>query len=86
MIADYKCSVQKPNDFDEFWGAVLDEAAQIPLNAETVPLPMRSSDELETFEVFYDSLDGVRVAAWYCMPRERQGPLPAVGFHAGIPE
>ena len=83
MIADYKCSVQKPDDFDEFWGAVLDEAAQIPLNAETVPLPMRSSDELETFEVFYDSLDGVRVAAWYCVPRERRGPLPAVVFMPG---
>ncbi|MYE54763.1 MAG: acetylxylan esterase, partial [Chloroflexi bacterium] len=57
MIENYKCSVRKPDDFDEFWGNVLDEAAQIPLNAETIPLPLRSSEELETFEVIYDSLD-----------------------------
>ena len=36
VISDYKCSVRKPDDFDEFWGNVLDEAARIPLNAETV--------------------------------------------------
>ena len=83
MIENYTCSVRKPDDFDEFWGNVMDDAAQIPLNAETVPLPLRSSEELETFEVFYDSLDGVRVAAWYCLPRERQGPLPAVVFMPG---
>ncbi|MXY46294.1 MAG: acetylxylan esterase, partial [Chloroflexi bacterium] len=40
MIADYKCSVSKPDDFDEFWGNVLDEAANIPLNPETVSLPL----------------------------------------------
>ncbi|MDE2686992.1 MAG: acetylxylan esterase [Chloroflexota bacterium] len=83
MISDYKCSVSKPDDFDEFWGNVLDEAANIPLNPETVSLPLRSSDELETFEISYDSLDGVRVAAWYCVPRDRQGPLPAVVLMPG---
>lgn len=81
--SDYRCSVRKPDDFDEFWGEALDAAAQIPLNAETLPDPLRTSDELETFQVFYDSLDGVRVAAWYCVPRRREGMLPAVLFLPG---
>ena len=81
--SDYRCSVQKPADFDDFWDAVLADAAQIPLNAETVPDPLRTSDELETFQVFYDSLDNIRIAAWYCVPRERRGKLPAMVFLPG---
>ena len=45
--------------------------------------PLRTSDDIETFQVFYDSLDGVRVAAWYCVPRGRTGKLPAVLFLPG---
>ncbi len=80
---EYECSVRKPSDFDDFWDGVLRDAALIPLNAETVVDPLRTSDELETYQVFYDSLDGVRVAAWYCLPTERQGPLPVVVFMPG---
>ena len=80
---DYACSLSKPDDFDDFWDGVMQEAARIPLNAETVPDPLRTDGELETYQVFYDSLDGVRVAAWYCLPRERSGPLPAVVFMPG---
>ena len=39
---------------------------------------MRSDGEVEVFQVFYDSIDNVRVAAWYCVPRERHEPLPAI--------
>ncbi|MCH8869746.1 MAG: acetylxylan esterase [Chloroflexi bacterium] len=80
---DYRCKVRKPADFDQFWDGVLAEAARIPLNAETVSDPLRTSDDIETFQVFYDSLDGVRVAAWYCVPRNRTGRLPAVLFLPG---
>ena len=57
---DYPTKVRKPDDFDEFWSGVLDDAAKIPLNPETVPDPLRSSQDIE---VFYDSLDNVRIAA-----------------------
>ncbi|MDA0769884.1 MAG: acetylxylan esterase [Chloroflexi bacterium] len=80
---DYVCKVQKPADFDQFWDDVLGQAVLIPLNAETVADPLRTSDDIETFQVFYDSLDGVRIAAWYCVPRKRTGRLPAVLFLPG---
>lgn len=35
---------------------------QIPLNATLTPVPLRSTPEVEVFEVHYDSLDHVRVA------------------------
>ena len=75
---DYVTRVRKPADFDEFWSGVLAEAAKIPLAPETSPDPLRSSDEVEVFQVHYDSLDGVRIFAWYCLPRNRSGRLPGI--------
>ena len=68
----------RPDDFHDFWDDVKDQVAQVPLNPEVVADPLRSDDEVEVFQVFYDSLDGVRVAAWYCLPRDAKGPLPAI--------
>jgi cephalosporin-C deacetylase-like acetyl esterase len=30
---------------------------------------MRSDAEVEVFETHYDSLDGLRIAGWYCLPQ-----------------
>jgi cephalosporin-C deacetylase len=81
--ADYGTAVVKPPDFDAFWEDVLAQAAQIPLNAEVTPVPLRSTPDVEVFEVHYDSLDNVRVAGWYCLPRARKEPLPAMVFYPG---
>lgn len=74
----YGTSTQRPADFDAFWEDVLARAARIPLNASVEPVPLRSTDEVEVFEVKYDSLDGVRVACWYAKPRQHRGKLPAI--------
>ena len=76
--ADYGTSMVRPDDFDEFWQETLDRADQIPLNPSVTPLPLRSTPEVEVYEVHYDSLDGVRIAGWYCLPTQRQGKLPAI--------
>jgi cephalosporin-C deacetylase len=81
--AAYGTAVVKPADFDAFWEDVLADAAKIPLNAEVTPVPLRSTPTVEVFEVHYDSLDHVRVAGWYCLPRNRQEPLPAMVFYPG---
>lgn len=81
--ATYGTSVTKPSDFDEFWEDVSQQAAQIPLNATLTPVPLRSTDEVEVYEVTYDSLDNVRIAGWYCLPRTRKEPLPAVVVYPG---
>lgn len=79
MASDrYVSKVRKPADFDAFWQGVLQQASAIPLDAEVVPDPLRSSEDTEVYQVFYTSLDRVRVAGWYCLPRQRQGRLAAV--------
>lgn len=74
----YGTSTRRPDDFDAFWENILAQAAAIPLNPTIEPVPLRSTDDVEVFEVAYDSLDHVRIACWYCRPRERRERLPAI--------
>ena len=79
----YRTKVRKPSDFDAFWDDVLRQASAIPLDAEMIPDPLRTSDDVETFQVFYTSLDHVRIAAWYCRPVKRGERAPAIMFLPG---
>lgn len=89
---DYQSRARRPQDFDQFWDDVWSQVELVPLNPEVVADPLRSSDEIETFQIYYDSIDHVRIAGWYCLPRRRSGPLPAVllvpGYQSdpGIPK
>lgn len=75
---DYRSMVRKPDDFEAFWGDVLRQASAIALEAEVVPDPLRTSEDVEVFQVFYRSIDNVRVAAWYCRPARRMERTPAI--------
>jgi cephalosporin-C deacetylase len=79
-LAAYPSSVERPPDFDEFWAATLAEAARVPLNPTMEHVPLRSTDEVDVFEIHYDSLDRLRVAGWYCVPHASYlaPPYPAV--------
>ena len=61
--ADYQSKVNKPADFDAFWQGVIRQVEAIPLTPEMIPEPLRTSDDIEVFQVFYTSLDHVRIAA-----------------------
>ena len=74
----YVSKVVRPPDFDAFWEDVLAQAALVPMNVKVVPDKLRSADDVNVYEVFYDSLDHVRVAAWYCVPKDGRRPLPAI--------
>jgi len=86
---DYQSRVKKPADFDAFWDGVLHQGAAIPLNPEIIPDPLRTSEEVEVFQVFYTSLEHVRIAAWYCHPTRRAERTPAMlllpGYQADPP-
>src|SRR5262245_56370608 len=82
-LKTFRSSVEKPGDFDAYWDEVLRQAAAIPLDAEIVPDPLRTEDDVEVDQVFYRSLDGVRVAAWYCRPARRAARTPAIVFLPG---
>ena len=81
--AEYRSHVRKPEDFDRFWDDVLRQAAAIPLDPEIIPEPLRTSEDIEVFQVFYTSIDDVRIAAWYCRPTQREKQTPAILFLPG---
>ena len=81
--ADYQSKVNKPADFDAFWEGMLRQVETIPLSPEMMPEPLRTSDDIEVFQVFYNSLDQVRIAAWYCRPTRRAERTPAILFLPG---
>jgi cephalosporin-C deacetylase len=81
--ADYRSKVTKPADFDAFWQGVLEQAAAIPLEPEVIPEPLRTSEDVEVLQIFYNSLDRVRIAAWYCRPTRRAARTPAILFLPG---
>jgi len=73
-------SVERPADFDAFWAATLADAAAVPLNPSLAPVPLRATPEADVYEIGYDSLDGLRVSGWYCVPNERvlRPPYPGL--------
>ena len=76
--ADYITKVRKPADIDRFWEDVLAQTARIPLEPELVHDPLRSSSEVDVYQVAYTSLDRVRIAGWYALPQQRDGLLPGL--------
>lgn len=73
-----RCDVVRPADFDDFWRETLAAAERVPLNATFARNELRCSDNVDVYDVQYDSLDRVRVSAWYCVPRNAIGPLPGL--------
>ncbi|MGH2532105.1 MAG: acetylxylan esterase [Thermomicrobiales bacterium] len=77
---DHHTSVVRPPDFDDFWTQIMAEAATIPLDPSVEYLPLRSTPEVDVYEIHYDSLDGLRIAGWYCLPTKDHLPPPYPGL------
>jgi cephalosporin-C deacetylase len=74
----YGTVVKKPADIDAFWEDVLAETALISLDPQVMHDPLRSTEDIDVYEVFFTSLDHVRIAGWYAVPKGRSGPLPGL--------
>ena len=61
-MAEYKSSVVKPEDFEQFWRETLEETERVSLNPRIVLDPMRSNDDIEVFEARYDSYQNLEIA------------------------
>lgn len=80
---NYVTRATRPADFDDFWQSVVEQERKIPLKPEVVPDRLRSTVDVAVYQVFYDSLDNVRVAAWYCVPKKRTSSLPGLLYSPG---
>ena len=88
VLEGFASSVVRPPDFDAFWKETLAQTDEVPLDPRLEPVPMRSTPEVEVFEVHYRSYGGLEIAGWYCRPRDAVRPLPGllvVPGYAGEP-
>lgn len=76
----YRVTVPRPDDFDHFWAAVMDQLGRWPIDAEFIRDELRSSDRVDVYDVAYTSLDGVRISAWYACPRKEVVSPPYPGL------
>lgn len=77
----YRPPLTKQPDFDTFWEETLAAAARIPLDPALEPTnyPAR---RVQVYRASYNGWDGARITAWYLVPTQREGPLPAlVQYH-----
>lgn len=77
---EYQVTLERPADFDAFWEKIMADVAEIPLNASMEYVPLRSTDEVDVYEIHYDSLDHVRVAGWYARPKDAYIAPPYPGL------
>lgn len=77
----YKPSLYREADFDEFWDSTIAKATSEPINAELIPyvLPTRG---VQCYAVRFDGFEGGRIAGWYLRPDAR-GTFPAVCVYHG---
>jgi cephalosporin-C deacetylase len=78
MSPVFLSTVVKPPDFDQFWQDTLDELSKVPLDPTIEPVPSRSTEQVEVFDVRWSSWQGVRIAGWYARPRSATGKLPGL--------
>lgn len=71
-------SIARPTDFDSFWEDVFTELRSVPLEPELSLLRLRSTPQVNVYEVHYRSLGGVRIAGWYGVPAQGSGPFPTL--------
>ena len=70
---------RKPEGFDSYWQATLQELAGLPAAPEVAELPLRSTDFATAYSVRLTSTGPYRIFAYLSIPRG-QGPFPARYF------
>lgn len=85
MFEIYMVEVERPDDFDDFWATTLLMTDTVPLNPALELDPLRSDDEVDVYEIHYDSYDGLRIAGWYCVPKASylEPPYPGLSIVPG---
>jgi cephalosporin-C deacetylase len=80
-LVTYQGRNPRPQDFDAYWDAALDEMRAVDPKVELAPHPIRARFA-ECFDLYFTGVRGARVHAQLLRPRPVEGPHPAVvQFH-----
>lgn len=76
-LKNYKGINPKPNDFDAYWDAGLNEMRSIDPKVELSPSDFQASGA-ECYDLTFNGVQGARIHAKYLRPSGKQAPHPAV--------
>ncbi|GAA3343097.1 acetylxylan esterase [Curtobacterium pusillum] len=77
----YTSAQVDPDDFDAFWADTLGAARRHPVIARMEPVDV-GLRTIDVYDLRFRGFDGEEIAAWVRIPRNAEGPLPAVvQFH-----
>ncbi len=81
QMRQYKPTLYREADFEDFWESTAREAVDQPLNNELIPYDLPAA-ELQSYAVRFDGFKGGRLAGWYVRPT-RRGKFPGVCVYHG---
>jgi cephalosporin-C deacetylase len=81
-LADYRSSVQAPEDLDAFWAGTLATSREAGW-APVVVAQDTGLSTIETYDVTFAGFGGEPIRAWLRRPAGVDGPLPAVVEYVG---
>ncbi len=58
----------KPSNFDEYWANARAELDRVPVSLTSERSTLRSTSDVDTFEIAFASLSGLRIFGWLCLP------------------
>jgi len=89
-LASFESTTLRPADFDSFWKGTRADLDKVPLSLTVERSTLRSTPEVDTYEVTYASLGGCRIFGWLCAPTGATGRpglviYPGYSGSPGIP-
>jgi cephalosporin-C deacetylase len=81
QMRQYKPTLYREADFDQFWETTVNEALAAPMNAELIPYVLPTKG-LQCYAVRFDGYKGGRIAGWYVRPTSR-GKFPGLCMYHG---
>lgn len=89
-LSGFESTTQRPADFDTFWADTRAELDRTPMSLELARSSLRSTPDVDTYEVTYTSFGGAHVFGWLCVPAgggKRPGLVVYPGYSAspGVP-
>jgi cephalosporin-C deacetylase len=67
----FKPTLTRPADFDDYWRRAKDDLMNSTPDYRIIPVPKRSNDKVEVFDVEFFSLGGALVRGYYTRPRNK---------------
>ena len=81
QLRQYKPSLYRAEDFEDFWDTTTAAAMKQPLNGELIPYTLPAGT-VEFYAVRFDGFEGGRIAGWYARPKS-DGRFPALCIYHG---